>query len=251
MKVYTKAQVLVMISLTVFMASCATRQTMILSVNETPSFQPTNTPLPTVVEPGLAYGIPCKPPCWRGLVPGQSTGEEAAQAIEQLRGKGWADHIDGSAVEGGYHVFPSPSTSHGRIDVVIEDNIVTQINGSTLLFYYSVGNLVEQLGPPENLYPTSRMTVERTCEEWEPPNEPMQNVPVHLLYPSRGLWFLALVPFNGSGLVCPEMKVTTFSYYAPYSITEVLEGKHPLGIYTALESATEQDVLDWHGFGGY
>ncbi len=164
--------------------------------------------------------------------------------------EGWADHITGNA-NVGYTVSPSPFTWDGTIHVTIEDNVVTQIDGYALLFDYFIGDLVEQLGDPEWLYPTSRATRERTCEGWEPPTEPVQHVPVHLLYPSQGLWFLALVPFGGLGLVCPEMRVITFSYYAPYSIEDILEGRHPLAMSTALENATEQGILEWHGFGGY
>lgn len=247
MRSYTKTQMSVIVCLAFFVASCVARQTVSLPVSKTPSPQPTSTPIPTVVEPGLAYGIPCKPPCWRGLIPGKSTGEEAAQAIEQLRAEGWAGHITGGVVEGSYHVSPSPFTSDDTIDVIIEDNVVTQIRGSTLLFYYSIGNLVEQLGPPEWVYPTARTVEKCTCEEWRPPDEPMRNVPVYLLYPSQGMWFLALVPLNGLGCVCPEMKVTVFSYHAPYSVKEILEKEHPL----VLQYATEQDILEWHGFGGY
>lgn len=238
--------------------SCTNRDTNLGAIDTTTpeevtsAPQMTDTPIPTVVEPGLAYGIPCKPPCWRGLIPGKSTGEEVAQAIEQLRAEGWADRITGNATVG-YSVSPSPFTSDGTIHVFIEDNVVTGIHGSSMLsFYYSVGDLVELLGDPELLYLVAKgSTCCRSCEQWSPPSD-SRNVPVHILYPSKGLWFLMLVPLdNGLGCICPEMQVTTFIYHAPYTIKEILEGEHPLVVETALKYATEQDIIEWHGFGGY
>jgi hypothetical protein len=54
---------------------------------------PTIAPAPTIVDPGLAYGVPCKPPCWYRLTPGTSTRQEASQAVEQLLASGQAVHI--------------------------------------------------------------------------------------------------------------------------------------------------------------
>ena len=45
----------------------------------------TCTPVPTVVELGSAYGIPCKPPCWQGLIPGESTSQEVERGMERMR----------------------------------------------------------------------------------------------------------------------------------------------------------------------
>jgi hypothetical protein len=220
-----------------------------------PLSEPTSTPIPTVIEPGLAYGIPCKPPCWRGLIPGQSTRQEAAQVIEQLQTEGWTDHIvDGSSVFGGYSISPSPFISHGTIHVTIEDDIVTKIRSTTLLFYYPVGSIVEQFGAPEGLYPLDKgSTICSSCEEWEPPeppDAPVESSPVHLLYPNQGLWFLALVPVSGLGCICPEMPVATFCYYSPRSMREALSDEYLTTLFVALEGATEEDLVEWHGFGG-
>lgn len=219
-------------------------------VNQSP--EETNTPVPTVVEPGLAYGIPCKAPCWRGLTPGISTRQDAAQAIEQLQRDGWADHIvDGSSVGGGYSISPSPFTSHGTIDVVFKGDIVAEIRGSTLLFYYSIGSLVEQFGSPEGLYLVSGGGGScSSCQGWALPDNPVQNVPVHLLYPSQGLWFLALVPYTGLGCLCPEMRVIAFCYYSPRSMIQALSDEDLITLSAALEGVHEEGLTEWHGFGG-
>ncbi len=217
-----------------------------------PLSEPTTTPIPTVIEPGLAYGIPCKPPCWQGLIPGQSTRQEAAQAIEQLQAEGWADHIvDGSSAFGGYSISPSPFTSHGTIHVTIENNVVTKIHSTTLLFYYPIESMVDQFGAPEGLYLVHRgSTICSSCEEWEPPTELEMSSPIHLLYPGQGLWFLALVPMSGEGCICPEMEVVSFCYYSPRSLQEALNDEYLTTLFVALKGATEEDLVEWHGFGG-
>jgi len=224
------------------------------TVPPVPTPEPTTTPIPTVVEPGLAYGVPCRPPCWRGLIPGQSTRQEVAQAIEQMRAEGWAAYIiNGSSAGGGYHIFPSLFTMQGSIHVIMDGDIVKKIYGTTL-FYYPIGNLVEQFGGPEGIYLVSSGTVCSSCEEWsppDPPDAPVMSVPVHLLYPSQGLWFLALIPLDGLGCICPEMKVVSFCYYAPVSMQEALNDNYLADLCAGtLAGVTEDNLVEWHGFGG-
>lgn len=217
----------------------------------------TNTPIPTVVEPGLAYGIPCQPPCWRNLIPGDSTCQEVEQAMKQLQVSGWADHIDGSCVGRIFSISPS-STGQGTVDVIMDDSgdTVTTIKSPTLLSYYPVGTLIEQSGGPEGIYLVSSAAVCSSCEEWsppDPPDAPVMSVPVHLLYPSQGLWFLALIPLDGLGCICPEMKVVSFCYYAPVSMQEALKDNYLADLCVGtLAGVTEDDLVEWHGFGsGY
>ncbi len=211
-----------------------------------------STAVPTVVESGLAYGIPCKPPCWRGLVPGQSTRQEALRVIEQLHTEGWADHIvDGGSVGGGYSVSPSPFTGQGTIYLTIENNVVTKIRSSTLLFYYPIETLIEQFGEPEGLYLVHKgSTICSSCEEWEPLPEWEMSLPIHLLYPDQGLWFLALAPVSAGGCICPRMEVASFCYFSPRSMQEALNDEYLTTLFVALKGATEEDLVEWHGFGG-
>ena len=205
---------------------------------------PTSTPAPTVVEPGLAYGIPCKPPCWQWLIPGISTRQEAAQVMEQLRASGQASDINEGSTW--FIVYPLPSSGRGAVFGHFEDNILQRISGS-VEFYYPVGTLVEQFGGPEGIYLGSSATVCSSCEEWEPPEPPtapVMSVPTQLLYPNQGLWFLMLVPLSGLGCICPEMKVTSFRYYAPTSMQEALAE------FAEFDEVTEEDLVEWHGFGG-
>jgi hypothetical protein len=227
----------------------------VMACNSVQSFVPkpegvVSTPVPTVVEPGLAYGEPCRPPCWREMIPGKTTRQEAARAIELLRVSGWASRIhEGPA---GYSIDPLPSTLEGSIGVDFKDDRVNIIDG-TIIFDFSAGKMIDQFGEPEGLYivTKSRMTKE-TCETWKSPESHPMSSPVHVLYPKQGLWFLVLVPLNGLGLICPEMKVTAFGYYSPRSISEMLVDKDLTDLIVALQGAKEQDLAKWHGFGsGY
>ena len=172
---------------------------------------PTNTPLPIVVEPGLAYGDPCTPPCWRDMTPGWTTSQEAAQAIERLEADGWATTI--LKASNGYTILPLP-VSEGFISVLIEDDTVQEITGRTL-FYYPVGDLIEQFGNPEGVYLWEKGR-ECSCKTWTPPKDPLARMrgygAVDLLYPQQGLVFTIGVPSSGFGCICPEMSVDGFCY---------------------------------------
>lgn len=213
-----------------------------------PTPWPTYTPIPTVVEPGLAYGTPCKPPCWRGMVPGQTTRQEAARIIEQLRASGWADRV--SEGPGGYSIDPLLSTPEGSILVSFEHDILIVVNGS-IIFSYTVGTMVEQFGEPERLNAKLDGKLRGSCNEWVPPEAPTMSYSVLILYPEKGLAFLLLVPANGVGLICPEMRITAFCYYAPLSMLEALRDNQLASLCSLVpENLTQQDLKKWHGFGG-
>lgn len=216
-------------------------------------WSPTYTPVPTVVEPGLAYGDPCKPPCWWGLIPGQASRQEAAQAIERLRASGWASYI--SEGPGGYSIQPLPSAPDGSVLVSFYKEILKMVNG-TILFYYPIGTVIEQFGEPEGLSVVKGNISKGSCDEWEPPDPPtapVMSYAVPILYPRQGLAFLVLVPSSGLGLICPEMKVSAFCYYAPLPMREALNNDHLGNLCTIVpKGITEQDLVKWHGFGpGY
>lgn len=242
------------ISLLVFVASCSGGH--IGSTPSRPQEGLASTPVPTVVEPGLAYGQPCKPPCWRGIIPGETTKQEAAQAIEQVRSSGWASYIAGGPK--GYYIQPLPDTPSGSVSIGFENDVINSISGE-VTFYYPIGTLIKQFGNPEATYSPGRNqgAIERSCKDWEPPDysaAPVQSVPVHILYPQQGLYFFALVPTSGLGLICPEMKVVSFCYYPPLSLPEALNNDYLVNLcgLDGLKGVTEQDLVKWHGYGsGY
>jgi hypothetical protein len=155
----------------------------------------------------------------------------------------------------GYYIQPLPSTPDGSISVGFEDDIVSEISGQ-VAFYYPVGTMVEQLGGPEGIYTLKARAPVSSCEEWTalaPTTATGGSYPAYILSPSKGLAFLVLVPWSGSGLICPEMKVTAFCYYSPLLMRVALE-KNRLADRCPIvpKNITEQDLKPWHGFGsGY
>lgn len=216
---------------------------------------PTYTPVPTVVEPGLAYGHPCKPPCWRGVVPGQSTSQEVSQAIEQIRAEGWAYYISGGPIYG-YAIYPLPHTMQGSVHVKINNNIVEVIFGG-VLFDYSISTAIEQFDSPEGI-PVSDIVAKSysgtcsSCDEWQSAKDVGASGLIPLLYPEQGLLFWVWGSSTGKGCLCPEMQINGFCYYEPLTMSEVLEDNYLADLcgLPALKKITEEDLVDWHGFGG-
>lgn len=210
----------------------------------------TFTPIPTVVEPGLARGYPCKPPCWRGLWPGQSTGQEVEQAMEQLRLDGWAKQIVGNSLEG-YDIWPlSTSTPVGWISVVIDNNTVKTIKGD-ILFDYHLSKVVEQFGVPERVWLPLKSLQCTTCDNVEFSTDSVWNTRAYLLYPEQGLLFVMQVAPEGKGCMCPDMRILSFCYYNPLRMAEALDNNHLASLCTeGLSGVTEENLVEWHGFGG-
>ena len=210
-------------------------------------------PVPTVVEPGLAYGEPCSPPCWQGLTPGKSTSTDIAKVIKELQVSGWTVSDWGNP-EAGFTAYPSPATIRGAISVYAENSVVSYTFGS-LLFDYTVSELVHQIGEPENLYPIYRVkqSPKASCAEQNVERTAF-DAPMIILYPSRGMIFTTSAPITALGLICPEMEIMGFCYYTPLPIQEALKDDYVAKLcgFDGLKGVTEEDLIKWHGFGsGY
>jgi hypothetical protein len=219
--------------------------------------QPVNTPtpsmyapVPTVVEPGLAYGQPCSPPCWQGLTSGKSTSADVAKTIDQVKASGWAKSVV-LYPGGGFSAYPSPVTIDGSIHVYVESGVVSYTFGN-LLFDYSIGELVHQVGEPENLYSIYRVKQAPTtsCAEQDFEHA-ASTAPVVILHPTRGMIFTTSAPITALGLICPEMEINAFCYYTPLPIQEALKDDYVAKQcgFEGLKSVTEEDLIEWRGFG--
>lgn len=206
-----------------------------------------------VVDPGLAEGTPCKPPCWQGVTPGVSTCEETGQAMQTLQGRGWRNAHVSTDSYCYYRVSPS------GFGVIVgirmgQDKVVKSIGGRAE-FYHPLEILLEQFGDPEGLVLNRESIRCTSCEEWippKPPDKPTQFTwEMNLLYPSQGLEFLVIAPQDSAGCICPEMDVYAFCYYPPASMEEILKDDYLANTCSvAFEGLTEEDITEWHGFGG-
>ena len=216
-----------------------------------PPTWPPYTPLPTVVDTGLAYGAPCKPPCWQGLTPGKTTFPEAKAILEQLRatGPGYEVEIHEDKPQG----FIFRPTPHDSPNVLVAGwfrfGILDYVTGD-VAFDYTIGDVVAQFGPPEGLYLVSRSSTGCVSCDQVPSSveQPLNETGVRLLYPSQGLYFSAYRPAGGLGCICPHMPVRGFCYNIPRSMQEMLQYSHKCDYVP--DTATEGDLVEWHGFGG-
>ena len=211
----------------------------------------TNTPVPTVVDTGLAHGVPCRPPCWENLIPGETTRQVTELILGQLCASGKV--YDVYLVPTGFNVYRRKSNTMSSINGRFEDDVLQWIEGD-VEFDYTIRTLIEQFGSPEAIYlPDRGSTVCSNCEGWDAPEVPTVNAHVYFFYPSRGIQFLIFVP-GGGGCICPEMRIVTFWFYAPTSIQEALNSfnQFQLESYPGAEfkRVTMDNLIQWHGFGG-
>ncbi len=241
--------------LVLLLVACVGNSPTAVSTLTTKTPSPTRTPIPTVVEPGLAYGEPCKPPCWRGLIPGQSTSSDVAKVIEQLKTSGWANEVVGGPH--GFVAYPSPFTTRGTVGLLVVSGTVAHISGD-LLFSYTLNDMVDQFGDPEAVYmPIGNVPRKSSCLEQEggdPTQSGYRSDPVYFLYPGQGIAFFALVPQADGDLLCPEMRIIAFVYHPPFSLPAGLKRDYLADLFAneGMKGITESDLLKWHGFGtGY
>lgn len=105
---------------------------------------------PTEGDTSLVTGEPCAPPCWQGLLPGESTKQEALQTLEKL------SFVDGDTI--GVRVPVSPFEGreliewmHGSGQIVVDNEVIRSI--AVDLFYdLELQRLVEVKGEPAGYF---------------------------------------------------------------------------------------------------
>ncbi len=222
------------------------------SVSITPSSTlsvPTITPVPTVIDRGLAYGEPCKPPCWEGLLPGISTREDVSKTMGNLQQHGEISSFDCGQV--GCTVSRSlDSAGGGTVIIKIENDVVEQIWGFRIGFSFTAEQLINLMGEPTAVY-SAYSNQDCTCDYTDP--NPMTHTSVHFLYPEQGAWFYSHPPLSQSGCICRNAKIIRFRYFAPMSVSDTLDflGSQECCV-PDLGEIRETDLVEWHGFGsGY
>ena len=200
----------------------------------------------------LLTGTPCAPPCWGGIIPGESDEEQVLQALkdsalvradtihsrpQEERGKPLTE-IEWS----GWAKYPSKLFLHNnrvlRIDIYLDQ-------GPTL------GQIVERYGPPERV-------------EASLAYPPLYSVVLD--YPAHGLTVIShhypeeLPPFSSSrsfqerflvddraGKLEEAFRVTWATYYAPTTLRAALRDVFHFSAEDVEESVAQ--AYPWHGFG--
>ena len=216
--------------------------------------QPTLTPTPSVIDTGLAYGFPCRPPCWQGLTPRISSVEETQAVVDHLLSSGVMRNVSIYDIQDKviYRLnYPPHFSSSVDIAIILENDVVSEISGD-IYFPYSAGMLIEQFGEPEGIYSHTPIPDEwlrcTSCDEWE--YSPYQSQETLIFfYPNQGtLYYVA--GYYLDGCICPEMPVVDFCYYEPHDYEDMFQNGCLYIECRTLVDATREEVIPWHGFGG-
>lgn len=185
----------------------------------------------SITDRSLFTGLPCAPPCWQGIVPGETTAEEAMQI---LRASPYVkqDNIEktGTYALGALRAYWKASP--GGVVVSLRDNQVRRVTFNTP-YRLTLGEVVEELGPPEAL----------TAGIAGVPEHPWWGISIY--YPSIG----TLLGVEGEDVndpyLEPSMRIKAITFVASHSSLK--------GLLTELFETDGNEYLEhsrpWKGFG--
>jgi hypothetical protein len=179
---------------------------------------------------------PCAAPCWQGIVPSQTTEEEAIRILEN---NPFVSGHDVGCVRSEFReTVCSWRARHwrgGSNHLYIREGVV-QLMYITPKINLTLGQVVGKYGSPEKVH-TDIGGRERLVYCF------------HLYYPSKGLVFISQTPIESGekevsgekeASVTEDWTVSSIDYFAPTSLEGYLEALTP-----------DLSVEDWHGFGVY
>lgn len=170
----------------------------------------------------------CAAPCWQGITPGTSIAtDEVVQLLETMPSVNhiWINETtDGVTVLWFWRQWPWRQSGYNSI--YREGGVVHNISLS-IDFSLTVREVIDKYGIPETTYVTTAGAPENShgC--------------VNLIYPTKGLWFRAMVPLAENLIVEPSTKVFEIVYIVPAQSLE--EWRESLN--------TEISLQPWSGYG--
>jgi len=193
---------------------------------------------PPPVDTSLLTGEPCEPPCWQGLIPGQSTGDEVTNFLSTSRLVDQSTVWEERSGCGLITRWRSPiSHRKGRplswdlsSWVCVSDGILRDME-ILLDCDLTLQQLLEGYGPPEKIDGVRGGIPERPY------------VAVALYYPDRGMMVQLELPVNVVQLEA-RTKVVRVRYFA---VTTIEEMARALGVPDPGQFARE--LQDWQGYG--
>ncbi len=199
---------------------------------------------PPPLDMSLLTGEPCEPPCWQGLIPGESTEEDVAEFMSTTRFVDTRSVRRGSytrSTRGGEEV--AGVTIHWRSSAgllstcnyfSIEEGVLKYI---TICPYRGVtlGRLIDRYGPPEK-YIARR-----------PISGPLY-YDVTLFYPTHGFTVDLVLPYE-DGALQPESSVADVWYFRAAPLERFIELAREAGVYSGTPNKTLEALSDWPGYG--
>jgi hypothetical protein len=203
---------------------------------------------PKCQEPGdtsLTTGSPCAPPCWQGVVPGETSEAEAKEILERLpyvRDLGWGIYTEEATWSN-----PCLRTSEFRASSGVPVNRIAFEGGLVQMIrvnidhHLTVGELIARYGPPDKIVPSVVGD-----------GGGVIYFGVDMFYPGEGLVVEAASlerPGDLSDISVPsvdaEMAVKTVTYFSPTSMEDIVAGRSS-AFYPRREYIAEHQQ-DWPG----
>jgi hypothetical protein len=198
---------------------------------------------PPPLDTSLLTGEPCRPPCWQGLTPGESTEEDVAEFMKTT------SFVDARTVStssftrvtrAGEEVarvttrWRSSAGLRKCNSLSIEDGVLTDIMICHDLGL-NLGSLIDRYGPPEKY----RAILQGFERQW---------VDVILFYPTHGFTvYLALRP--GDPTLDPESKVAEVWYFRAAPLERFMKLGWEAGHLGTDPSEFPEFLRDWQGYG--
>ena len=195
---------------------------------------------PPPLDTSLLTGDPCEPPCWQGLIPGESTEEEVNQFVRT------SELVDQATV------FRGAITMGPRSEVVgVSVQWWSPANMANLP--RQLGNfadIVDGLLQSMTIWLDSEVTLQDLLERYGSPDKftayrqpgGPQHVSVTLYFASHGFTAELILPW-GDVRLRPESEILYVRYLPVAPLDEFLD----LATYGA--SAIEETSQDWQGYG--
>lgn len=183
---------------------------------------------------------PCAPPCWHGIIPGQSNAADVRRILPTLPFIRPGSIEEQPYPEGNGSYFSWAYRNFGELGAILLINDTVVHIDTQPGFQLELGEVVERFGPPARFFPRN---VRRPHGSY---------YSISLYYPDRGLVFntpnLPGLPLDAKEYsVRPDFSVYSVDYLVPGTVEELIRQlEPPLIIDFAI-----QNSLPWQGFGTF
>jgi hypothetical protein len=190
----------------------------------------------------ILTGQPCMPPCWYGIIPGETPSDKAWKLLRPNSHVNQRTLQETTDRRGTTEITWLTSKAVGPNRLFVRDNVI-QVIQLTPEFPITLGAVTGQVGNPDKVLAVLT---------------PFENIndAYHILmyYPWHGLiiW-VDTSPHTASdrGLIQPDFHVTSL-LYLPRSSLDLMRSHASEFVPSAFWSDTYQALeQDWHGFGAY
>jgi hypothetical protein len=165
----------------------------------------------SVADRSVLTGIPCEPPCWNGITPGDTMTEgQVEQIVRRTPGIMTIWNPVATSVAW-YWMEPPLGWGGGRCGVYLTDNVVTSISLS-FVPVVTVADIVAKYGLPNLVTHSADGGLPERPYYW-----------IGLFYPLKGYHFYAAVETYSEPVLLPSSRVISASYFKPYTSVEEWE----------------------------